>query len=676
MNAVLQQITVASSTPSAKPESDDPIVIVGNGPVGMRAAADVMQRAGDRPVVVYGEETHLPYNRVRLSSWLAGDISWDELAQPVRRPFGAQIEERIGYRIVSIDRSSRTVTDNTGAVQHYGKLILATGSRAFVPPIPGIDTAGVYTLRNMDDATQLMARRMRSHHCVVVGGGLLGLETARGMQPNNTRVTVVEHADRLMSRQLDLPASSVLQECVSRLGFQVMLGDGIAEVQGSPRVTGVKLHSGVLIECDTVVVAAGIRPVIDLAREAGLSFGRGITVDDHMNTNDPDIYAIGECAEHREHIYGLVAPGYEQAATVATHIAGEPGAYSGSITASRLKVVGTTVFSVGPVGDTAHPLEGTSHVFRDELEGIYRKLLVRRHRLIGAIGIGEWPETVRLQTHIAQGLRISPWQLYRFRRNGMVWPEADGEDVTAWSAATTVCQCNGVTRGQLSEAISLGALSIDDLGKATCAGTTCGSCQPLLGTMLGGSVSATAAGYWKTLAALGALAVVCLVLMISADAVPYATTVGETRFLGIQWPWSVDTLWRDGFVKQVSGFTILGTAVVASLISLRKRTAWIDRLGAYIGWRLVHVVLGVVAVAGLLVHTGMRLGHGLNLWLMTCFLGLLVIGGVASIAIGLEHRMSPGVAQSLRRQAVLWHIFLIWPLPMLLGWHVFKSYWY
>jgi len=653
-----------------------PIVIVGNGPVGSRAASELMRRVPGCSIVIYGEEPCESYDRVRLSSWLAGDIGVAELFQPLTRAFGTALEQRIGYRVVSIDRNARTITDSVGREQPFDRLVLATGSRAYVPPIPGVELDGVYTLRDMDDAIRLMSRRARSHRCVVIGGGLLGLEAARGMQPGNTRVTLIEHGDRLMGQQLDSDASLLLESNVRALGIEIMLRDGIEALIGIPRVTGVRLHSGRVIDCDTVVVATGIRSEIELARKAGLAFGRGITVDDHMTTSDPCIFAIGECAEHRGEVYGLVAPGFEQAAILAAQVAGEPVRYQGSVLATRLKVVGTSVFSIGPVGEAANPTDGRSLIHRDAVAQHYRKIVVRRHRLIGAIGIGDWTETVRLQTCIGQARRIYPWNVWRFKLTGRLWPEPHESEVAAWPASTTVCQCTGITRGRLGDAIACGALSVESLGRATGAGTVCGSCQPLLGQLIGAPTDVRAPRFGRTMTALGVLALSGVSLILLLRAIPYSRSVADTTLLGTTLPFRLDQLWRDGLLKQVSGFLMLGIAAVATLLSLRKRTAWINRLGSFVGWRTLHVTLGALSVSALIVHTGMRLGHGLNLWLMLCFLSLLAVGGLASAAIGIEHRLSAPIARQARTQAIFWHILLIWPLPVLLVWHVLKSYWY
>lgn len=352
-----------------------PVVVVGNGPAGMRVARELLRRLPAQSLIVYGDEQQQPYNRVRLSSWLAGEVTWESLLQPLERPAGSLIEECLGYRITHIDREQRCVIDDSGRCQPYSKLILATGSRPFVPGIPGIDVEGVFTFRDVSDAERLIARRARSHRTVVLGGGLLGLEAARGMQPGNTQVTVVEHADRLLGRQLDEGASLQLQEAVEGFGLRVIVGDGVAKVLGSPRLQGVMLQSGEVLPCDTLIVATGIRPNIQLARAAHLAYGRGIQVDDRMRTSDPDIYAVGECVEHHGKVYDLVAPGFEQAGVAAADIAGIDSHYAGSIAASRLKVVGTQVFSMGPVGVDAKRHYGRTYAYRDDASGIYRKLM-------------------------------------------------------------------------------------------------------------------------------------------------------------------------------------------------------------------------------------------------------------------------------------------------------------
>ena len=644
------------------------MVVVGNGPVGMRVAEELMTRQPDTPVIIYGDEQFEPYNRVRLSSWLAGDLGWQDLSQPLKRSFGSQVEERLGYRIEEIDPHHKTVTDERGNVQPYSSLVLATGSSAHVPNIAGIHLPGVFTFRDLKDTNQLIARRASSHHTVILGGGLLGLEAARGMLRNGTRVTVIDHADRLLAMQLDEAASNRLLKDVIALGIEVKLDTGVTDVLGTERVRGIRLRSGEVLPCDTLVLATGIRPNIQLAKNAGLHFGRGIKVDDRMHTSAPYIYAVGECAEHRGEVYGLVAPGLEQANVAAASIGKAEGEYTGSIAASRLKVVGTQVFSMGPMGAGAVRNFGRAYVYKDNAKGIYRKILVHRNRLCGAIGMGEWNETVRLQSAIGSKQLVWPWQVLRFLRTGLLWPEEDTQGIAAWPANAVVCQCTGVTRGSLSEAISLGACCAEDITRATGASSVCGSCKPLVNDLLGSGAERKPIAYFRTLLTFTLVALVATAITLAMPAIPYADSV--------QAAWQPDVLWRDGLLKQISGFSILGLFAVGLLLSLRKRIKGLAKAGKYDLWRLGHLVLGVLAITALLAHTGMRTGHGLNFALMASFSAMLLLGGLSSLVIAFEHRIGGALATRLRRQSGLLHILLFWPVPLLLGWHIFKSYWF
>lgn len=642
----------------------------------MRAAREVLNRLPHTSVVVYGDEKHEPYNRVRLSTWLAGDVKLIELAQPLKRPFGSKVDLRFGYEVCSIDRSAQTVTDSVGKVQPYSKLILATGSKPYIPDIAGIELDGVFTLRDMDDALALMARRVRSHHTVVLGGGLLGLEAARGMQPGNTRVTVIEHSNRLLARQLDPDASTLLQKRMDELGLHVLVNERVASIEGQQRVTGVRLHSGNVLDCDTIIVATGIRPQISLAQHTKLAYGRGITVDDAMRTSDPAIYAVGECVEHRGNIYGLVAPGFEQASVAAADIAGQEGRYTGSVAASRLKVLGTTVFSLGPMGDEARSTDGKRYTYRDAKKGLYRTILVRQHRLHGALGIGEWAETVRLQPAIASKTHVFPWQVLRFCISGKLWTEANSENTRTWADSTTVCQCNGVNKGRICDAINRGALTLEQVASTTGASTVCGSCKPLVVDLLGNGQKPDPTGWYKGLVAAAALSLVLTLAFLFAPVISYATSVQLNLLTVADTSFHWDELWRNRLVKQITGFSILGIFVIGLLISVRKRLPRLIRFGRYDTWRFAHVLLGGLALLVLVAHTGFRMGHGLNFWLMVFFIALLVVGTISSIVVGTQHRLSASLASQLRRYSIWAHILIFWPVPVLLAWHVLKGYWY
>jgi nitrite reductase (NADH) large subunit len=375
---------------------------------------------------------------------------------------------------------------------------------------------------------------------------------------------------------------------------------------------------------------------------------------------------VGECVEHRERIYGLVAPGLEQAAVAAHCISGAQAVYVPSATATRLKVVGLPVFSRGRVGEDDKLDLATAASWRSR-EGGYRKILTERGRLIGAIAVGEAPELGRVQEALTRARIVWPWQVWHFRRTGSLWRSSQPATVSAWPATATVCNCTGVTRGRLGAAMVNGCASVEALSGATGAGTVCGSCRPLLAELLGAAAARPPVAWHRTVFGVALFMAVAAAALLLAPAVPYPHSVQ------VRWAW--DALWRDGFWKQVSGFTLLALTLVALTLSLRKRWSRL-RLGAFDGWRALHAALGIALAAALVVHTGGRLGSELNAGLVVSFSGLLLVGAMAAGVVGKEHRLAPLHARRLRSALTWAHILLFWPVPVLLGFHVFKTYYY
>lgn len=643
-----------------------PIAIIGNGPVGMHTVRELLKRKPDSHIVIYGNEYHEPYNRVKLSYLLSGDIDWDALLENITIPDTATVEQRIGYSISIINKDQKYIEDSNGNRQHYSQLVIATGSHPHIPNIPGISKKGVFTFRSLDDANLLLARRVRTQHTVILGGGLLGIEAARGMQRNNTQVTVVEHADRLLGHQLDEDASETLRKRLKALGIHTIIGDGVSKVLGKTKVTGIRFRSGRVIDCDTIILATGIRPNIELAMDAGLAFTRGIRVDDNMLSSDPDIYAVGECAEHRGKVYGLVSPGLEQASVAVNHILGNESKYHGSVIASRLKVAGCPVISAGPVGYTDNPNLGKAFTFRNEDHGIYRKIIVHKYRLIGAIGIGEWDEASRVQIGVNGKHRILPWHILRFLRTGDIWPAEEAINVKDWPSTTAVCQCTGATRGNIGSAIQCGAKTVADVTQSTGAAGVCGSCRPLVQELLG-SNHQEPASWHKALTVTAIISLLLALIVMVSPAIPYTSSVQTSL--------RIDEIWRTTLYKQISGFTILGLFLLGLLVSPRKRVKKYQQLGNFDTWRFSHIILGVLVIIGLIAHTGMRFGNGLNFFLMLTFTITIVLGAAATAIISQEHRIGSN-ATLLRRRAVLWHILFFWPVPVVLGLHILKSYYF
>jgi len=635
------------------------IVVVGGGAAGVRCAERLSRAPNGPPVVVLSDERWRPYDRVRLSALVARELDLAMLDEMPRLERCARLAVLSNRRVVRIDRERKVVVDQRGNELAYDKLVLATGSRARIPPIPGVELKGVFVFRSLADAEGLLARQIASRSTVVIGGGLLGLEAARGMLRFGTRVTVVEHEPRLMFNQLDDEAARRLALGIERLGIGVRVASSVQQIIGMQTPVAVRLKSGEEIDCDTVVIATGITPNVELARDAGIAVGRGIRVDDRMRTSDADIYAVGECSEHRGKLYGLVGPALEQAAVAAENLLGNDSTYRGSVVASSLKVAGCPVFSMGEIDPrSAHY---TGHVFADAAR--YRRLNVHAGRIVGAVGFGDW-NTARLRVVALEGHRVWPWQLARFRRTGEITAAASAEQVAAWPATAVVCNCRGVPRGTLSEAAAGGAESVEALGYRTGAGTVCGSCKPLLANLLG--AAAARVPVRRALLAFSAAAALVALLGLFL-AVPYQESAAT------DWKW--DVIWRAPALKQASGFTLLGLALVASLLSLRKRIARFA-FGRFTSWQVAHVVLGVVGCAALGAHTGFRFGANLNLWLMTCFTSLLLAGGIGGTALALGSRLAPRTAQALRKSALWLHVVLLWPLPVLLGFHVLKSYYF
>jgi len=367
----------------------EPLIVIGNGMAAARLVDELARRAlGRYAVAVIGEEPRLAYNRVLLSALLADEVGFDDIElRPARWWRDRGVTLRYGVRATAVDPAARNVTLAGGTRLSFSKLVFATGSQPIKPDIPGMDLPGVLTFRDVDDVNAIAAAKAAGTRVVVIGGGLLGLEAAYGLAKAGARVTLLHLMDRLMERQLDHRAALMLQRAVEARGIAVRLQAQTARIVGNGKVEGVELRDGTTIAADAVVVAVGIRANAALARTAGLEVGRGIVVDDHLETNAAGVHAIGECAEHRGCCYGLVEPAYEQAQLLARRLAGERASYPGSVLATNLKVSGVNVFSAGDfLGATA---EAEEIVLSDPAAGIYKKLVIARGRLVGAVLFGD-----------------------------------------------------------------------------------------------------------------------------------------------------------------------------------------------------------------------------------------------------------------------------------------------
>ena len=451
------------------------LVVIGGGMAAQATVETLVAHAGeaDWDVTVVAAEPEAPYNRVLLSSMLAGSVGDAELAlkHPQWYPDHA-VTLRLGVPARLIDPHARTVELADGEQLHYDELVLATGSRPFVPPIPGVELGGVHVFRTRAHARAILADAREARRAVVIGGGLLGLEAARALQERGVRTTVVHLAANLMDQQLDPPAASLLSRALHALRIQTRTSATTEAIEGTARVERVRLAGGETIDADLVVIAAGIRPEVDLAATAGLEIGRGIMVDDELRTGTPGIRAVGECAEHRGRTYGLWSPLLEQTRALGASLADRPAAFLGSTPATTLKVAGIDLFCCGRVPRD----DGDDELLAlDTRRGHYRRLLIGADgRLAGAILLGDLRDAQKLRALLAGGEEVPGELLDQFGAASM--PSAPLEDA---DPGINVCSCQSITRGEIIHSIRDRQLTtVAQVAEHTRASTGCGGCRP------------------------------------------------------------------------------------------------------------------------------------------------------------------------------------------------------
>ena len=375
--------------PPVKAAARPSLVVVGNGMAGMRTVEELLKLAPDLyDITVFGAEPHGNYNRILLSPVLAGEKSVDDIMLHTRDWYAQHgITLHAGDPAVRIDRQARTVQSLSGITVGYDRLLLATGSTPFIVPVPGHDLPGVIGFRDISDVDTMLQAARQHRHAVVIGGGLLGLEAANGLQRQGMDVTVVHMSGALMNQQLDAPASMLLKTALEARGLRFLMHAQTAEILGTDRVQGVRFADGTTIPADLVVMTAGVRPNIALAQAAGLHCERAIVVDDCLQSYDPRVYAVGECVQHRRATFGLVAPIWEQARVCGAHLAGAGHRrYVQQASATKLKVTGIDLYSAGDIigGEGSEDL-----VLRDPRRGVYKRLVVQGSRLAGAVLYGD-----------------------------------------------------------------------------------------------------------------------------------------------------------------------------------------------------------------------------------------------------------------------------------------------
>lgn len=383
------------------------LVLVGNGMAGVRALEEILARAPEAfRVTVFGSEPHGNYNRIMLSPVLAGEKTFEAITTHPRAWYEENgIDLIAGEAVASIDREAKTVTGTRGTTRPYDVLLLATGSNPVIIPVPGHKLPGVINFRDIADVDTMLTASKSGKQAVVIGGGLLGLEAANGLARNGMDATVLHLMPTLMERQLDPVSAGLLRADLGTRGITVITEANTKAIIGEDRVTGVELADGTRLPADILVMAAGIRPNVALAKASGLACGRGVQVDDAMRTSDPAVYAVGECVEHRGAVFGLVAPLYEMAKVAADRITGSADSgYLPAVTGTRLKVTGIDMFSAGDFsGDAATD----DVVFRDAARRVHKKLVLRDDKLIGAVLYGDARDSAWYFDLIRDGADVS-----------------------------------------------------------------------------------------------------------------------------------------------------------------------------------------------------------------------------------------------------------------------------
>ena len=467
------------------------LVVVGNGMAGARAVEEVLARGGADmfDIVMFGDEPYGNYNRIMLSNILSGQQNYDEIFLN-SIPWYAEndIVLHTGSPVTEIDRFARVVKSAAGVREPYDVLLIATGSRSFMPPIPGLHMEdkslkpGVFGFRTIDDTNGMLAAAGPGKKAAVIGGGLLGLEAGRGLLTHGCDVTVVHLGKHLMEQQLDTPAGAMLRAAMEKMGVNVLLGASTTKVRGETRVKGLDFKDGTALDCELLVVCAGIRPNAEIGTRCGLTVERAIVVDNHMRAvDDMNVYVVGECAQHRGMVYGLVAPLWDQAKVFAEHVTdrNRDAAYHGSKLATKLKVMGVELASMG----ITEPKEAQDEIiqFQEPAKGTYKKLIVRDGRLVGGILMGDISKAAFLMQAFDRDSPLPDERLSLLFDLG-----APPQKITLdeMPAETQVCNCNGVSKAAIGASVAAGARTLTAVMNATRAGKGCGSCKGLVSDVI------------------------------------------------------------------------------------------------------------------------------------------------------------------------------------------------
>lgn len=458
------------------------LVLVGNGMAGVRCMEEILKLDPlGFEITIFGSEPHVNYNRIHLSSILQGSASFGDITLHDHEWYERHhIHLYTGETVIEIDKGIQVVKTDRNRIVSYDQLIIATGSVPFSLPIPGADKQGVVTFRTIEDCQRMLESSKKNKNAVVIGGGVLGLEAAKGLLNLGMTVYVVHIGSYLMERQLDETAARMLQKELEGQGMKFLLEKETKEIVGSTGVKGVRFNDGTEVGADLVVMAAGVRPNVQLAKKTGIETNRAILVNDYMETSVPNIYAVGECVEHRGMIYGLVQPLYEQGKALSKRICGIEGpGYEGSVLSTQLKISGVDLFSAGII----HDVDSSNQSIKiyEEVERVYKKVVFQDHKIIGAVLFGDTKERTMLLDMILKHQDVSDLEKVS------LFPQLKDAKLSIASipASKIICNCNSVNKGTILDAIQReGLTTVEEIKKCTNASSSCGGCKPLVADLL------------------------------------------------------------------------------------------------------------------------------------------------------------------------------------------------
>lgn len=628
---------------------EETIAVIGSGPVGVHFVNELLNKNSNCQVHLFGEEETRPYNRIALSQLLSGEFHLDEIDLHLRN--SSRLQTHFGTKVTQIN-DDNLITEHS-ELYSFDKAVIATGSSAHIPNINNVDTKGIYVLRTLKDTEALISRRVGSRRTFVLGGGLLGIETAKAMRKDSTEVILIHHSPWLMNNQLDQKGGKRLIETLQEKNIQVRTNQSIKSILGENKLNGIKLRSGEILYGDTLIIATGIAPNIELAIEGGLAVGRGIKINERLETSKANIFAIGECAEFQGEVVGLVAPGLEQASILAQRLSGKQNRFEKKIQHFQLKVLDKSVQSAGEIGSRFQSTNSTILTYQKAQD--HRAIRVENGRIKGMASIGQWDQGIEVKGLIDNNHHLHFWQKQRFLRTGNILkPTNDIPD------QQVICNCKQITAGEIKACVKQG-----NPISSTGAGSVCGSCESLFSRF---DASANKKALKKetalSLAGLTGIGLLALFALLNPFGIPDSYQLNH-----------VSQFWHNSFYRQITGFSILGLTVLGFLFSLRKRLPFFKKL-PFAPLRLFHGLMAVLALVLLFLHTGLSDFQGINQWLIYSFFGATIFGAITGLFADIEKRFASIGIKRVKGLAVFIHIVSFWPLPVLLGFHILSVYWF